>query len=119
MMETAAAEKPNEVEVNTLSMNFKRKSDEMRRQLREKFKEMRNILVVQEQTTEAILTKNLQYVDKELKVLQAVDYRKFDEAEAWMKNAKVKLDNFQNNQNNPHYIAFDMLIGADNNQPND
>lgn len=33
-----------------------------------------------------------------------------------MKNAKVKLDNFQNNQNNNNYIAFDMMIGADNNQ---
>ena len=30
-----------------------------------------------------------------------------------MKNAKIKLDNFQNNKNNPNYIAFDMMIGAD------
>lgn len=77
---------------------------------------MRNILIVQEQTTEAILLKNLQYIEKELKNLQQVDYRKFEEAENWMKNAKVKLDNFQNNQNNPNYIAFDMMIGADSNQ---
>ena len=26
-----------------------------------------------------------------------------------LKNAKVKLDNFEANNNNPHYIAFDML----------
>lgn len=97
MMETGFAEKPNELEVHSLSVNFKTKQEELKKQLKEKFKEMRNILIVQEQTTEAILLKNLQYIDKELKNLQQVDYRKFEEAEQWMKNAKVKLDNFQNN----------------------
>ena len=94
MMETAAAEKPNEMEVTSLHLNFKKKSEDLRKTLKDKFKEMRNILVVQEQTTEAILMKNLTYVEKELKNLQSVDYRKFEEAEAWLKNAKVKLDNF-------------------------
>lgn len=94
MMETAVSEKPNEMEVNSLNLNFKKKSEELKRNLKEKFKEMRNMLIVQEQTTEAILLKNLQYVEKELKVLQQVDYKKFDEAEMWLKNAKVKLDNF-------------------------
>ena len=42
----------------------------------------------------------------------------FDEAEKWLKNAKVKLDNFHNNNNNPNYIAFDMLQNAKN-QNND
>lgn len=69
MMETAAHEKPNEMEVNSLNLNFKKKSDELRKQLKDKFKEMRNILIVQEQTTEAVLLKNLQYVEKELKNL--------------------------------------------------
>lgn len=46
-----------------------------------------------------------------------MDYKKFEEAEKWMKNAKIKLDNFQANQNNPNYIAFEMMIGADNDQP--
>jgi hypothetical protein len=73
---------------------------------------MRNILIVQEQTTEAILIKNLAYVEKELKSLQAIDYKKFEEAERWLKNAKVKLDNFEQNNNNSNYIAFDMLEGA-------
>ena len=77
MMETAALEKPSEQEVNALNMNFKKKSDDLKRQLKDKFKEMRNILIVQEQTTEAILTKNLQYIEKELKNLHSVDYSKF------------------------------------------
>lgn len=94
MMESAVSEKPNEVEVNSLNINFKKKQEELKKSLKDKFKEMRNILIVQEQTTEAILLKNLQYIDKELKNLQQVDYRKFEEAESWMKNAKVKLDNF-------------------------
>ena len=73
---------------------------------------MRNMLIVQEQTTEAILTKNLQYVERELKNLQAVDYKMFGEAERWLKNAKVKLENFEANKNNQYYIAFDMLENA-------
>ena len=36
----------------------------------------------------------------------------FNEGEKWLKNAKVKLDNFQANNNNPNYIAFDMLENA-------
>jgi len=46
MMETAAQEKPNEMEVNSLNLNFKKKSDELRKTLKDKFKEMRNILIV-------------------------------------------------------------------------
>lgn len=91
----------------------------MKQQLKAQFKQMRNILIVQEQTTEAILLKNLTYVEKELKGLQAIDYKKFEEAERWLKTAKVKLDNFQANNNNPNYIAFDMLEGAKQNQQDD
>ena len=36
----------------------------------------------------------------------------FAEADKWMKNAKLKLDNFEANKGNPHYIAFDMLANA-------
>ena len=43
---------------------------------------------------DAILTKNLKYVENELKNLKAVDYSTFNEGEKWLKNAKIKLDNF-------------------------
>ena len=36
----------------------------------------------------------------------------FGEAERWLKNAKVKLENFEANKNNQYYIAFDMLENA-------
>jgi len=67
---------------------------------------------VQEQICDAILKKNLQYMENELKNLKSIDYSKFIEAEKWLKKVKVKLDNFQANQNNPNYIAFDMLENA-------
>lgn len=70
---------------------------------------MRAILNVQEQTTEAILKKNFAYVENELKSLKSLDYSMFSEADKWLKNAKVKLDTFQANNENPNYIAFDML----------
>lgn len=57
------------------------------------------------------------YIEKELKALQSVDYKLFNDAEKWMKNAKVKLDNFEQNANVPNFIAFDMLPGAKNANP--
>ena len=108
----SAAEKPDENQVNQIMTQFKKKSNDMRNSLRDKFKEMRQILKVQEQTTEAILKKNLTYIENELKSLKSIDYKTFDDAEKWLKNAKVKLDNFQKNNQNPNYIAFDMLQNA-------
>lgn len=58
------------------------------------------------------MKRNLQYVENELKNLKGVDYRMFDEAEKWLTNAKVKLDNFHANSDNAQYIAFDMLENA-------
>lgn len=79
---------------------------------------MRAKLKVQEQIVDAILKKNLSYVDNELRSLKNVDYKTFAEAERWLKNAKVRLDNFQANNDNPNYIAFDMLTNAKQ-APND
>ena len=55
---------------------------------------MRAKLKVQEQTVEAVLKKNLNYVENELKALKNIDYSQFVEAEKWMQDAQVKLDNF-------------------------
>ena len=68
---------------------------------------------------DAILKKNLSYVEHELKNLRSVDYKTFNDAERWLKNAKVKLDNFQANNDNPNYIAFDMLANAKSPNPDD
>lgn len=78
---------------------------------------MKAQLKVQEQICDAILKKNLQYVDNELRNLKSIDYSKFNDAEQWLKKIKVKLDNFRSNQNNPNYIAFDMLENSK--QPTD
>ena len=68
---------------------------------------------------DAILKKNLSYIDNELKILRSIDYHTFNDAEKWLKNAKVKLDNFQANNDNPNYIAFDMLANAKTTQNDD
>jgi hypothetical protein len=73
---------------------------------------MRNQLTVQEHICETILSKNLGYIDKELKSLKAIDYRMFTEADKWLKNATAMLDNFNSNANVPNFIAFNMLAGA-------
>jgi len=58
---------------------------------------MKAQLKVQEQICDAILKKNLTYVDHELKNLKNIDYSKFSEAEKWLKKVKVKLDTFRSN----------------------
>ena len=109
IVEASSSDKPDEVQVDQILANFKLKSGDLRTQMKNKFKEMRAILNVQEQTTEAILKKNFGYVENELKSLKGLDYGMFSEADKWLKNAKIKLDNFQSNNENPNYIAFDML----------
>jgi hypothetical protein len=52
--------------------------------------------------------------------LKSIDYSSFNDAASWMKDAKIKLDNFQANNDNPSYIAFEMLAGAkQNNNPDE
>jgi hypothetical protein len=46
MMESGFSEKPNELEVHSLNINFKNKQEELKKALKDKFKEMRNILIV-------------------------------------------------------------------------
>ena len=58
------------------------------------------------------MKKNLSYIENELKTLKSIDYKIFDDADKWLKNAKKKLDNFHANNDNPNYIAFDMLENA-------
>jgi hypothetical protein len=38
-----------------------------------------------------------------------VPTRLIDDADRWLKTAKVKLDNFSTNSQNPNFIAFEML----------
>lgn len=63
------------------------------------------------------MKKNLNHIENELKNLKSIDYKMFHEADKWINNAKGKLDNFEANNNNPNYIAFEMLESTYN--PND
>ena len=62
IVEASSSDKPDEVQVDQILANFKLKSGDLRTQMKNKFKEMRAILNVQEQSTEAILKKNFGYV---------------------------------------------------------
>lgn len=42
-------------------------------------------------------------------MIKDVPQRLYDDANRWLKSAKVKLDNFSANSHNPNYIALDML----------
>lgn len=56
----------------------------------------------------------MNHIENELKNLKSIDYKMFNDADKWIKNAKGKLDNFEANNNNPNYIAFEMLENTKN-----
>ena len=112
MVSESAASKPDEQEVDMIMANYQQKTIELRKQLKDKFEEMRNMLYVQEHICETILSKNLGHIDKELKSLKAIDYRIFGEADRWLNKANSMLENFNANENVPGFIAFNMLQGA-------
>lgn len=41
--------------------------------------------------------------------MKSVPTQLIDDADKWLKTAKVKLDNFTKNSANPQFIAFEML----------
>lgn len=42
-------------------------------------------------------------------MIRDVPKQLYDDTDKWLKMAKVKLDNFTKNSNDPNYIAFEML----------
>ena len=118
-LEQAVKDKPDEAQVNQIYDQFKKKSADLRTTLKDRFRQMRQILNVQEQTTEAILKKNLNHIENELKNLKSIDYKTFNDADKWLAHSKVKLDNFNENKHNPYYIAFDMLENVKTTQTDD
>ena len=41
--------------------------------------------------------------------MKDVPSRLIDDADRWLKTAKVQLDSFSQNSQSPHFIAFDMI----------
>lgn len=74
-----------------------------------RFKELKALLKIQEQQIESVLKKNLLFIENQFQTLKDVPTRLIDDADRWLKTAKVKLDNFTTNSQNPNFIAFEML----------
>jgi len=51
----------------------------------------------------------LKHIEGQFKFIRDTPKRLFDDADKWIKNAKVQLDKFTENSNDPNYIAFEML----------
>ena len=92
-----------------MANDFQGKSTELKRQLKEKFVELKMVLKIQEQIAETILKKNLAYIEGEIQKLRKVPQRLFDDADEWSTVAKQKLDKFEENMDKPNFINYDML----------
>ncbi len=101
--------KVDQAEVEALYHRFKNKSSELRTLVSNRFKELKASLKIQEQQIESVLNKNLNFIESQFQSLRDQPTRLIDDADRWLKTAKVKLDNFTKNSENPHFIAFDML----------
>ena len=60
-----------------------------------------------------IIKKNLTFLDEEINKLQRVPDKLFQDAENWSKDAKRKLDSFEQNLENPRFINYDLLESKD------
>ncbi len=88
---------------------FKIKSHDLKSLVTTKFKELKASLKIQQQHIESVLKKNLQHIENQFQKIKDVPPRLFEDADKWLKHAKVQLDNFTQYSHNPNYIAFDML----------
>jgi hypothetical protein len=78
---------PNQVEM--LQAQFRQKSNELKQLVSSKFKELKASLKIEEQQTEMVLRKNLQHIENHFQIIRDVPHRLFDDADKWLKNAKV------------------------------
>ena len=109
IMEQSQIAKVDQAEVEAMHLRFRNKSIELKNLVSTRFKALKASLESQEQQVESILKKNLYYIDQQFQGLRNVPHRLIDDADRWLKTAKVKLDNFPQNSHNPHFIAFDMI----------
>ena len=85
--------------------------------IRDKHAELSRILQAQQKQCEAILERNLAYIDQGLTQLKNVPETLFDDAAGWSDLAKAKLDLFEQNESVPNFINYDMLEQKDSSQP--
>lgn len=85
--------------------------------IRDKHAELSRILQGQQKQCEAILERNLALIDQGLTQLKNVPETLFDDAAGWSDHAKAKLDLFEQNENVPNFINYDMLEQKDSSQP--
>ena len=109
MIEQNQLGKVDRAQVEMLLHRFRAKSNELKSLVSNRFKELKASLKIQEQQIDSVLRRNLNHIENQFQILKDVPTRLIDDADRWLKTAKVKLDNFSKNSENPHFIAFEML----------
>ena len=80
---------------------------------KQKFKEIKTALLIQEQTTGIILKKNLAHIEEHLMQTKKVPQRFFDDLDEWNNLAKRQLDELADHVEDAEWINFDMLEPKD------
>lgn len=111
LVHETASNRVEPAQLQAMQAEFNSKSVSMKTVLAEKFKEIRQIINMQEQIATTILDTNLQCIEKELAKMKLVPASLFENAEVWSQSAKEKLDLFEANMDKPNFINYDMLEG--------
>ena len=61
------------------------------------------------------MKKNLTFIEAEITKMQRVPDRLFEDADKWAKEARSKLDKFEENLDKPNFINYDLLETKDPN----
>ena len=62
--------------------------------VKEKFKEIKSIIKIQEAAAETILSKNIEKIEGQFKTLRDIPKKLYEDTDKWLKAAQKKLDGF-------------------------
>jgi hypothetical protein len=86
--------KIDQAQVEQMYLKFRGRSTELRTSVQQRFKQLKEALKVQEKSIETDLNRNINFIEHQFQILRNVPTRLIDDADRWLKTAKVKLDNF-------------------------
>jgi hypothetical protein len=76
---------------------FTMKSHDLQKNLKTKFEEMHVILKVKEKLAETILSKNLLYIESQLKRIKKVPHELFENVDIWSQTVTQLLEDMEQN----------------------
>ena len=109
IVEDLGQNKIDQLQVEKLAKEFETKRNQLNINLKEKFKELRQQLQLQEQRQEAILNLTCSEIESGIERLRKVPRHLFEDVDLWRSEAKDRLDMFEKHMDTPNFINYDMI----------